>query len=148
MKSKILVIALTITLITFFSASMLHAAEKKITRDDALKMIQEYQTKESNLKAKIQDVQKVVNGLNSDVQDLQGKVNAVNKQLTDCEATLAKMSKYVVKPGDWLSKLAGYSEVYGHGNYRRWKDIYKANKDLIKNPDLILPGWELKIPRP
>ncbi len=148
MKSKVLVIAITICLIAFFSTSMLHAAEKKITRDDALKMIQEYQTKETALQAKIQDIQKVVDGLNADVQDLQGKIDAVSKQLEDCQATLAKMSKYVVKPGDWLSKLAEYDEVYGHGNYRRWKEIYKANKDLIKNPDLILPGWELKIPRP
>ncbi|HEC79780.1 MAG: hypothetical protein B6D57_02660 [Candidatus Coatesbacteria bacterium 4484_99] len=55
---------------------------------------------------------------------------------------------YVVKPGDWLSKLAEYPEVYGWGNYARWPEIYNANRDLIKDPDLIYPGWELKIPRP
>ena len=55
---------------------------------------------------------------------------------------------YVVVPGDWLSKLAEYPQVYGHGNYARWPDIYHANQDLIKDPDLIYPGWELKIPRP
>lgn len=54
---------------------------------------------------------------------------------------------YVVKPGDWLSKLAEYPEVYGWGNYAMWPRIYEANKDLIKDPDLIYPGWELKIPR-
>lgn len=55
---------------------------------------------------------------------------------------------YVVVEGDWLSKLAEYPEVYGWGNYARWPEIYEANKDLIKDPDLIYPGWELKIPRP
>jgi nucleoid-associated protein YgaU len=36
------------------------------------------------------------------------------------------------------------------GNYykdpRKWRRIYNANKDVIKNPDLIRPGWKLKIP--
>lgn len=47
---------------------------------------------------------------------------------------------YVVKSGDNLSKIAKkYPGI-------SWKDIYEANKDKIKNPDLIQPGWELKIP--
>jgi hypothetical protein len=27
-----------------------------------------------------------------------------------------------------------------------WQDIYEANKNIIKNPDLIEVGWKLKIP--
>jgi len=59
-------------------------------------------------------------------------------------------TEYTVVEGDWLSKLAEYEEVYGPGKhmYRRWPEIYDANKDLIKDPDLIYPGWVLKIPRP
>ncbi len=47
--------------------------------------------------------------------------------------------EYTVKSGDSLSKIASH---YG----LKWKDIFEANKDLIKNPDLIQPGWKLKIP--
>lgn len=32
-------------------------------------------------------------------------------------------------------------------NPRLWKKIYNFNKDQIKNPNMILPGWILKIPR-
>ena len=47
---------------------------------------------------------------------------------------------YTVKSGDNLSKIAKkYPGL-------TWKDIYEANTDRIKNPDLIQPGWELKIP--
>jgi nucleoid-associated protein YgaU len=47
---------------------------------------------------------------------------------------------YEVKPGDNLSKIAKkYSGI-------SWKDIFEANKDQIKNPDLIHPGQVLKIP--
>lgn len=49
---------------------------------------------------------------------------------------------YVVKAGDSLSKIA--KEFYGDA--KRWKEIYEANKDKIKNPDVIHPGQELRIP--
>lgn len=47
--------------------------------------------------------------------------------------------EYEVKKGDNLSKIA---QQYG----TTWQKIYEANKDQIKNPDLIQPGWKLKIP--
>jgi nucleoid-associated protein YgaU len=49
---------------------------------------------------------------------------------------------YTVVKGDSLSKIA--KRVYGDG--RRWKELFEANKDTIKNPDLIFPGQVLKIP--
>ena len=49
---------------------------------------------------------------------------------------------YVVKSGDSLSKIA--KKLYGDAN--KWRLIYEANTDQIKNPDLIHPGQILKIP--
>ena len=49
---------------------------------------------------------------------------------------------YTVKSGDSLSKIAKH--LYGDGN--KWHRIYEANRDKIKNPDLIHPGQELTIP--
>jgi nucleoid-associated protein YgaU len=49
---------------------------------------------------------------------------------------------YTVVSGDSLSKIA--KKIYGDG--RRWKEIFEANKDKIKNPDLIHPGQVLNIP--
>jgi nucleoid-associated protein YgaU len=49
---------------------------------------------------------------------------------------------YTVVAGDSLSKIA--KKFYGDAN--DWKRIFEANKDLIKNPDLIRPGQKLKIP--
>jgi len=50
---------------------------------------------------------------------------------------------YVVQKGDSLSKIA--KEEYGDAN--SWRKIFEANKDIIKDPDLIHPGQSLKIPR-
>ena len=47
--------------------------------------------------------------------------------------------EYTVVKGDSLSKIGKQLGV-------QWKDIYEANKDQIKNPDHIEPGWKLKIP--
>ena len=54
----------------------------------------------------------------------------------------AQARLYVVKAGDSLSKIA--KEVLGDA--RRWPEIFEANKDQIKDPNLIRVGQELKIP--
>ena len=46
---------------------------------------------------------------------------------------------YTVESGDSLSKIGS---KYGIP----WKAIFDANRDIIKDPDLIHPGQELKIP--
>lgn len=47
-----------------------------------------------------------------------------------------------VKAGDSLSKIAKHEL----GDANKWKAIYEANKDKIKDPDLIHPGQVLDIP--
>ena len=46
---------------------------------------------------------------------------------------------YTVESGDSLSKIGG---KYGIA----WKAIWDANRDVLKDPDKIYPGQELKIP--
>lgn len=47
---------------------------------------------------------------------------------------------YEIKPGDNLSKIA--KKYPG----MTWKKIYEANKDIIKDPNIIYPGQKIKIP--
>ena len=61
---------------------------------------------------------------------------------TQPTSALGSSRTYVVVKGDSLSKIA--KQEYGDAN--KWRTIYEANKDLIKDPDLIYPGQELKIP--
>ena len=49
---------------------------------------------------------------------------------------------YTVVAGDSLSKIA--KREYGKASL--WPRIFEANKDQIKNPDLIHPGQKLRIP--
>jgi nucleoid-associated protein YgaU len=59
-------------------------------------------------------------------------------QRTPSQAT----REYTIKSGDSLSKIA--RQFYG--NAAEWQKIYNANKDQIKDPNLIYPGQKIKIP--
>ena len=49
---------------------------------------------------------------------------------------------YVVVKGDSLSAIAKRE----YGDAKEWRRIYDANKDVIKDPDLIYPGQTLRLP--
>lgn len=49
---------------------------------------------------------------------------------------------YIVVSGDSLSKIAKRE----YGDASKWPKIYEANRHLIKDPNLIYPGQELRIP--
>ena len=52
-------------------------------------------------------------------------------------------SVYTVQSGDTLWKIA--LECYGDGS--RYLDLFEANRNLLKDPEHILPGQKLNIPR-
>ena len=56
--------------------------------------------------------------------------------------TSGSEQSYTVVAGDSLSKIAKH--FYGDAN--KWPRIHEANRDQIKNPDLIHPGQKLRIP--
>lgn len=56
----------------------------------------------------------------------------------------AESKFYTVQKGDTLWKIA--ETQYGKGNGAKYPEIVKANTPPVKNPDLIQPGWVLRIP--
>ncbi len=51
----------------------------------------------------------------------------------------------VVRPGDSLWRISGRDDIYG--DPRRWPRLYEANRDRIRDADLIFPEQELRVPR-
>lgn len=49
---------------------------------------------------------------------------------------------HVVQRGDSLWKIA--EQHYGSG--LKWRDLYDANRTLVKDPSVIQPGWSLILP--
>lgn len=72
------------------------------------------------------------------------KVHNQMQRALDAWQEAPKEILYTVVKGDCLWRIAGKDAHYG--NPFAWPKIYKANRDQIKNPDLIYPKQVFKIP--
>ncbi len=71
-------------------------------------------------------------------------VENVNDQLTVRTPEPAPKAPvfYAVQKGDSLWKIA--QQHYGNGN--KWQALFEANREVIKDPDLIYPGQQIRVP--
>lgn len=51
-------------------------------------------------------------------------------------------TKITVQPGDTLWDLAAHHL----DDPERWVDIFGSNRDIVQDPNVIVPGWELRLP--
>ena len=76
----------------------------------------------------------------ADFSNVQGGASSTAPPPAPAPAPAART--YTVVAGDSLSKIA--KRLYGKASL--WPRIFEANKDQIKNPDLIHPGQVLTVP--
>jgi nucleoid-associated protein YgaU len=86
----------------------------------------------SDLEMDKSDNEAKLSGLEAEVSELREKVNS-------CPAVVDNL--YRVEPGDYLAKIAAKEGISS------WKSIYDLNKNKIKDPNIILPGWDLNLPK-
>lgn len=70
-------------------------------------------------------------------------VSGVNDVYFAAPKAEEEIEYYIVQPGDSLSKIA---KNY-YGNAMKYPEIFEANREVIKDPDLIYPGQKLRIPK-
>jgi cell wall-associated NlpC family hydrolase len=63
-----------------------------------------------------------------------------SRPVIEDDARVPAAGHHTVRPGDTLSEIA---EANG---FRDWRVLYAANRDKIRDPDLIFPGQRLRIP--
>lgn len=113
--------------------------------------------------AEIAGLKTQITGLERDLQDAQRRIGELSEALrrhreraesagrpTEAARTPAAQpaapsepETYTVRSGDTLSRIA--QRVYNDGS--RWKVIYDANRDVLKNPQDLQVGQTLRIPR-
>jgi LysM repeat protein len=54
-------------------------------------------------------------------------------------------NEHLVIKGEFLSKIAGYANVYG--SPFKWQKLYEANKEVVTDPNIIYPYQVLQVPR-
>ena len=69
-------------------------------------------------------------------------VTEVNIDGVEAPAMTEKVEYYEIKSGDTLSAIA---KKY-LGNAMDYPKIFEANREVIKDPDLIYPGQKIRIP--
>ncbi len=80
----------------------------------------------------------------SALPEFYNKVHNLMQKDLDAWVDAPKEMNYTVVKGDCLWNIAKKKEHYGNGF--AWPVIYNANRDQIKNPDLIYPAQNFKIP--
>ena len=73
--------------------------------------------------------------------NIQG-VTEVNVDGMDAPAPEPEVLYYTIEKGDSLWKVA--DKHYGNGN--DYQKLFEANKEVIKDPDLIYPGQKIRVP--
>ncbi len=69
-------------------------------------------------------------------------VSEVNIDKLQAPPVQAKIEYYIIKKGDTLSAIA--KQFYGKPN--DYPKIFEANREVIKDPNLIFPGQKIRIP--
>ena len=69
-------------------------------------------------------------------------IEAVRADEVNAPEQTYEVQYYEIKKGDSLWKIS--KTFYGKGS--RYNKIFKANKEVIKDPDLIFPGQKIRIP--
>lgn len=70
---------------------------------------------------------------------------ARNGKVADTTFEKQYPSRYRVKQDETLASIARRKEIFN--DYYMWPLIYQANRDQIRDPNIIFPGQELVIPR-
>ncbi len=125
---------------------MITFAQEKLTEEQAQAELVKVKELLQQAEAKISTLESEIANLKSEIANLESKKAELENKLAELKETWKKCQygRYQVVEGDWLSKIASMRKVYADG--KKWPMIYEANKDKIKNPNLIYPGWVLLIP--
>jgi len=111
---------------------------------------------EKQAQAELVEIKGQLAAAEAQISALESEISALKSEVARCDELKAKLAdlnetwkrcqygRYAVVEGDWLSTIAGMRNVYNNG--AKWPMIYEANKDKVKNPNLIYPGWVLLIP--
>jgi nucleoid-associated protein YgaU len=114
--------------------------------DEALSQkIPELEALKSEVVAYRQDRRYALTEIFNKVNDLANRCDQLIQRGKNYQPPKPKHDTYVVVSGDYLWRISGKQDIYA--DPFQWMKIYSANRDQIRNPDLIFPRQSFLIPR-
>jgi nucleoid-associated protein YgaU len=90
-----------------------------------------------------------IRNLTKELRDAEREYSTLSTQIDELtrqkEELEALPKSWVLQYGECLWIVAGYEEIYG--DPLKWPRLWRGNKAMVEDPDWVLAGWELKIPR-
>ncbi len=125
------------------SEKALEAANQGITRaNEAVSLVNLSIDRINEINEKLtQDIARVRFDMEQKHREFAETIAGIQQEIEEFKIQLPEI--YMVKRSDYLIKIA--TIVYGDGS--QWRRIFEANRDKIRNPNLIFPGQTLTIPR-
>ncbi len=103
------------------------------------------ETSQGQLEQNKEDIQTLTKDLRDSERDyskLRNQVDELTLQLQEL-ASLPKEHQLIY--GECLWTVAGYEQIYG--DPLKWTRLWRGNTNMIEDPDWVLAGWTLQVPR-
>ena len=111
----------------------------RLSPDNLLERTSELDELAEAVKVLQDDIRALLSDPRSRLERLAARIEALKASLPK-----PKHDMYVVLRGDYLWKISGKPQIYD--DPWKWMRIYSANRDEIRDPDLIFPDQRLVIP--
>lgn len=163
MKKTRAILSVAVLGVMVFGTASQALAQEKMTLEEWQAALDACNQREATAQARINDLDSEIAALRSQIQDLDRQINqarndvrSLNQQVSSTQGELNRAKSalervrfpesYTVVKGDCLWNIAKKDYIYN--DPFKWPRIYEANKDKIKDPDLIYPKQVFKIIRP
>ena len=100
---------------------------------------------QSQLEQNKDDIQRLTKELRDSEREysrLRNEVDELTLQLQEL-ASLPKEHTFIF--GECLWTVSGYEDIYG--DPIKWPRLWRGNYEMIEDPDWVLAGWTIKVPR-
>ncbi len=113
-----------------------------VEQTDLLDIVERQRAENNRLKGRISTLERENQELRRRLGSISVPDSAGSASAPEEAATGSERAVYVVQPGDTLSSIS--RTVFGTS--ARWEEIFRANRDLLRSPNDLRAGQELRIP--
>ena len=113
-----------------------------VEQTDLLEVVERQREESDRLKNRISRLERENQELRRRLGTLSATANSGSSSSNRSGGAAEQPAVYVVQPGDTLSSIA--RKVFGSS--ARWEEIFQANRNLLRSPNDLRVGQELRVP--